>query len=68
LPDRDPCGGFAAERIVVEEREAEKRDECGKLKGSRKRRRRAGVCPSGVLRSSVVSAMDLPESFDRTIP
>ena len=39
------------------------------VNGSRKRRfRRAVSCPSGVLRSSAVSAMDLPESTDSTIP
>src|SRR3984893_12075251 len=39
------------------------------VKGSRNRRfRRTVVCPSGVLRSSAVSAMNLPESAGPTIP
>src|ERR1019366_8281888 len=39
------------------------------VNGSRNRRfRRSVFCPSGVLRSSAVSAMDLPESARPTIP
>ena len=75
---RDVYDRLAAERIVVEDGEAREghqkqaeqhRQRLHCRKGSRNRRfRRTVFCPSGALRSSAVSAMDLSESTGPTIP
>jgi hypothetical protein len=75
LTQRDMRDRLAPERIVVEDGKTHKATRnsasttastCVPENGNRYRRlRRTLSCPSGVLRSSAVSAMDLPESTGR---